>query len=239
MRNGLYTALSISLAAGTLFFCFLTLTPKPVLVRMYDLGGERVLIDVRPSPPLKIIPPAVTKRMIPAATVNATPPRIVPDESVTRPLHTLAELSTLRAGEADIEGPPDNGLVARGVVPAAGTGAVQAAPVKVAGTAVFSNPEVMPQFPGGRDGLQRFLIRNLRMPEAAGPGTRISVQATFVIGSDGRLQQVNMSKSGGTAFDAEVKRVLARMPAWIPGRMGNRAVAVYFSLPVQFVVPEE
>jgi hypothetical protein len=36
----------------------------------------------------------------------------------------------------------------------------------------------------------------------------------------------------------EVRRVILKMPEWKPGMQHNRNVAVYFSLPVNFVAEE-
>lgn len=68
-------------------------------------------------------------------------------------------------------------------------------------------------------------------------GTRIEVMARFVVDAGGKVSSIEVTRSGGTAFDREVQRVIARMPAWKPGMQNHHPVAVYFNLPVSFVVP--
>ncbi|MBA2746852.1 MAG: energy transducer TonB, partial [Flavisolibacter sp.] len=46
-------------------------------------------------------------------------------------------------------------------------------------------------------------------------------------------------QSGGKAFDAEVIRVLKKMPKWKPAIQNGRPVAVSFSQPVTFVGVEK
>jgi protein TonB len=39
---------------------------------------------------------------------------------------------------------------------------------------------------------------------------------------------------GGSDFDNEVKRVMAKMPHWKPGKQNGQNIAVYYRLPVIF-----
>jgi protein TonB len=97
----------------------------------------------------------------------------------------------------------------------------------------------MPEFPGGIEALKRFLIRNLRMPDNnLEEGTEVKVIARFVVGADGRVRDIEIVLPAGAEFNAEVKRVISKMPDWKPGSQNHRNVAVYFNLPVNFVRPE-
>jgi protein TonB len=101
---------------------------------------------------------------------------------------------------------------------------------------VFEHPEQMPVFPGGPEALKRFLQRNLRMPENnLETGTQVKVIARFVVGPDGKVRDVEITQAADEVFNREVRRVILIMPEWRPGMQHNRNVAVYFSLPVNFV----
>jgi periplasmic protein TonB len=45
-------------------------------------------------------------------------------------------------------------------------------------------------------------------------------------------------KDGGEVFNQEVVRVLKKMPRWNPGKMGNKQVTSYYSIPVVFTASE-
>jgi protein TonB len=104
---------------------------------------------------------------------------------------------------------------------------------------VLDIAEIMPEFPGGTEALKRFLIRNLRMPENnLEEGAQVKVIARFVVGADGRVRDIEIILPADAEFNAEVKRVIAKMPDWKPGSQNHRNVAVYFNLPVNFMRPE-
>jgi protein TonB len=104
---------------------------------------------------------------------------------------------------------------------------------------IFEHPEVMPEFPGGPEGLKRYLQKNLRMPENnLEAGAQVKVIARFVVEADGRVRNVEITNDVEDLFSREVKRVILKMPEWKPGKQHNHNVAVYFSLPVNFVAEE-
>lgn len=102
----------------------------------------------------------------------------------------------------------------------------------------LENPDVQPEFPGGMKALQRFLEMNLRSPAELDADATVKVQVRFVVGYDGNLQQFEVVKDGGEVFNQEVVRVLKKMPRWNPGKMGNKQVTSYYSIPVVFTASE-
>ena len=102
----------------------------------------------------------------------------------------------------------------------------------------FTRAEIMPEFPGGIEGLKKYLLRNIREPEGLQPGEKIVVLVRFVVDQDGSIDDATIIQSGGQ-FDHEVLQVVKKMPRWIPGRQNNRSVAVYYTLPVTFVGIED
>lgn len=187
--------------------------------------------------PLKIKPPAWTTHAAAGRTVaqiRHVTLQIVPDQRDIKPIATTTELSQSVIGIKTTAGPADPGETPgpgnqKGSTLSADGGMSQGKPE------IFTSAEVMPEFPGGIEALKRFLLRNLRMPEnSLEPGTRIQVMARFVVGPEGHVQDIEIMRPAGEAFDKEVRRVIEKMPDWKPGLQNHRAVAVYFTLPVNF-----
>lgn len=95
--------------------------------------------------------------------------------------------------------------------------------------------DVMPSFPGGDEGLRRFLQNNLVNPETMDEGEAVSVKVRFVVGYDGKLKSFTIIQNGGEEFNNEVIRVLKKMPQWNPGKSNGQNVSVYTTIPVKFV----
>jgi protein TonB len=168
-----------------------------------------------------------------------TAPLIVQDQAVIKPIVAMNELNVAAIGKNTIAGPE----VPEGDHSSAGSSGALIVPLKDSVNKtpeILDRAELMPEFPGGAEALKRFLLKNLRMPETGlEAGSQVRVIAKFVVGPDGKVNGIETIVSGGQAFDAEVKRVIHRMPDWKPGMQHHQKVAVYFNLPVYFVVPEE
>lgn len=193
------------------------------------------LIDIPDEPePLLKPKPAGTNYQ----TIDHTTPVISTETSDTIP--TVEELSadvqiadfTQDGDPADVL-PPPNPDESR-------TPAVEVEESSPPEPEIFEKSEIMPQFPGGLPALYRFLSRHLRVPEEEmQPGQRVRQVVRFVVGADGSISAITYPGSAGASFEKEVNRVLKKMPKWIPGSQNNRQVAVYFTIPVIFEVPEE
>jgi protein TonB len=151
---------------------------------------------------------------------------------------TIEKIETSAIGLKTTAGSPDNGEP-RVNGNAIGTATKQNAEPVENKNEVLDIAEIMPEFPGGTEALKRFLIRNLRMPENnLEEGAQVKVIARFVVGADGRVRDIEIILPADAEFNAEVKRVIAKMPDWKPGSQNHRNVAVYFNLPVNFIRPE-
>jgi periplasmic protein TonB len=200
-----------------------------------DVFITEVNLNPTIKPPVQAIKPSVIKQ---PATTAYTVPLIVVDKKAPESMTTIDKLQTTAiglttsAGETENGEPPSNGNAT------AGSLTTKADPVEEK-TEIFDHPEVMPEFPGGLDALRRFLLKNLRMPENnLEEGSRVQVVARFVVGTDGRVRDVEITRPGESEFNIEVRRVISKMPDWKPGLQNHRAVSVYFSLPVNFVREE-
>ena len=118
-----------------------------------------------------------------------------------------------------------------------GTGTGDPEPVKavVDVNVPTDHPDIMPSFPGGMEGLKKFLQRNLNNPKEMEEGEMVSVKTKFVVGYDGKLKSFEIIQDGGDEFNKEVIRVLKKMPEWVPGKSNGQNVSVYYTIPVKFV----
>lgn len=99
--------------------------------------------------------------------------------------------------------------------------------------------EQMPAFPGGSYGVMSFLARNIKYPTIAqenGIQGRVIVQV--VIDTDGSVTEAKINKGVDPYLDKEALRVVASMPKWTPGKVGDKAVKVRFTFPVIFRLSE-
>ena len=83
----------------------------------------------------------------------------------------------------------------------------------------------------------QYLGKNIKYPAAA---SRANVSGkvflTFVVNTDGSIQDVSVLKGLGFGCDEEALRVVRGMPKWKPGKQSGRNVRVKYNLPVSFVL---
>jgi len=93
----------------------------------------------------------------------------------------------------------------------------------------------MPEFPGGEAAMTKFIIDNVRYPEAAKKsGTQGKVLVDFLVTKTGKLDSVRVKENGNELLDKEALRVISLMPDWIPGENKGDAVDVEMTLPISF-----
>ena len=101
-----------------------------------------------------------------------------------------------------------------------------------------SKPDVLAQYPGGEGEMFKYLASNIKYPEAAANADhqgRTVVQ--FTVKSDGSLSDFEITQSSYPELDAEAIRVISSMPAWTPAQADGKAVASFYTLPIQFKLP--
>lgn len=102
---------------------------------------------------------------------------------------------------------------------------------------VLDSVEVMPEFPGGVQALQLFLVNHVKYPaEAAENGKMGKVYVKFNIEKDGSITNIHVVRGVYPSVDAEAVRVIRIMPKWIPGRVNGEPVRVKFTVPINFVL---
>jgi TonB family protein len=94
----------------------------------------------------------------------------------------------------------------------------------------------MPEFPGGDGKMIEFLANNLKYPELSRKaGTQGTVEVDFTVEPDGKITNIEITKSISKELDAEAMRVVSSMPKWV-NETGKKAV---MKVPVRFKLPDE
>ncbi len=100
---------------------------------------------------------------------------------------------------------------------------------------VFTVVEDMPQFPGGESSRVKYMMENLKYPEAAKEkGLQGTVYVSFVVEKNGSVGNVKVIRGIGGGCDEEAFRVVKAMPKWTSGKQNGEPVRVLFNLPIQF-----
>lgn len=83
---------------------------------------------------------------------------------------------------------------------------------------VFEVVEQMPSFPGGPEGLMRYISKNIKYPVGAQKaGTQGRVMIEVIIDTNGNVTNPKVSQGVDPLLDAEAIRVTSNMPKWQPG----------------------
>ena len=101
---------------------------------------------------------------------------------------------------------------------------------------VYTVAETMPEYPGGKDALSRFINNQMkRYPVASNPTNRGRVVCQFIVEKNGTLSNVEVTRSAGEPFlNSEAVRIIESMPRWTPGQNQGQPVRVRYSLPINF-----
>lgn len=240
--NRLKRALGLMLLMATAFIAF-TLLPKrerEIIAKPFQIA-EAELTNVELIPEVPEVKPEIPKPADPVVqpvnqTLFTSTVAIVPDNTKTDSIRTL--LPNTQIGNQNTDNPTPVAPVVTPVKP--GPPAVAAVPgipkidktVPMEGDAV----DVQPAFPGGMDGLKKFLEKHLQNPYDLENGATVNVKVRFVVGYNGKLQGFETVQDGGDVYNKEVMRVLRKMPEWEPGKAKGENVSVYYTIPVKFVM---
>lgn len=89
-------------------------------------------------------------------------------------------------------------------------------------TKIYDAATVMPEFPGGKEAMDKFIAENLKYPAAAKKSNlKGVVTVTAVVEKNGSLTEVKVKKDIGGGCGDEAIRVVKLMPTWIPGQIKN------------------
>jgi TonB family protein len=99
----------------------------------------------------------------------------------------------------------------------------------------FASVEIMPEFPGGMAGWDKYLQKNMKYPPIARKNNITGrVIVAFVVEKNGDLSDIKVIRSIGGGCDEEAVRVLKTAPSWKPGIQNGRPVRVAYTMPIFF-----
>lgn len=102
---------------------------------------------------------------------------------------------------------------------------------------IYTTVDQQAEFPGGMNAWSRFIMTTLKYPSAAAranKGGRVFV--SFVVNTDGSIQDVKLIKGVGFGFDEEAIRVIKAMPRWNPAKQNGKPVRSIFTQPITFAI---
>ena len=100
----------------------------------------------------------------------------------------------------------------------------------------------MPCFPGGDARLMKYITEHIdysRLPKGAHIEGKPRVIVQFYIMKDGSIDSIKVVRSLGPQFDAEAVRVVKTLPKFTPAQMNGKPEDVWYTLPVNFNLPDE
>lgn len=102
----------------------------------------------------------------------------------------------------------------------------------------YDKVDVMPLFPGGDQGLLKFIKENTRYPEGAkNVGTQGKVLVRFAVEKDCSVGQISILQGADPELDAEALRVVGKIPKFSnPGLINGKPVAVWYVIPINFAL---
>ena len=98
---------------------------------------------------------------------------------------------------------------------------------------VYRSVAQMPRFPGGEAALMKYIDSHLQEPQTQEKITG-NVVLQFIVQSDGSIDEVKVVRSLHPDYDKEAVSVVKSLPKFTPGRQNGQAVAVWYTVPVNY-----
>lgn len=96
-----------------------------------------------------------------------------------------------------------------------------------------------PQYPGGKEALDKYITENLKYPEAAQKnGIEGVVNVSFMVLPDGTIGSIKIVRLVDPDLEAEAIRLVKEMPAWTPAKTDGKAVESTATVQVIFSLPD-
>jgi protein TonB len=96
-------------------------------------------------------------------------------------------------------------------------------------------PDVEAGFPGGPAAMMKWINDNVKYPQTSiEMNEQGRVFLSFVVETNGSISNVKIERGISIDLDKEAKRVIKKMPKWVPGESAGRAVRARCRLPINF-----
>jgi protein TonB len=97
--------------------------------------------------------------------------------------------------------------------------------------------EEMPVFPGGDEALLKYIVENVKYPEASKNNkTEGKVIVRFCVTAKGNVDKLSVLRGVADDIDAEALRVVKTLPDFKPGKQGGKEVPVWYMVPINFAL---
>ena len=102
-------------------------------------------------------------------------------------------------------------------------------------TVIYTSVQHLPEFPGGLDGLNAYLVKAINYPASAVKNKiQGKVLVQVVIEKDGSASHAEILRGQSDDLDKEAIRVLTNSPKWTPALQNGKAVRMHYVVPVSF-----
>jgi TonB family protein len=109
---------------------------------------------------------------------------------------------------------------------------------KIDSEGIYVNTDVLPEYPGGKKAIQKYIEENIQYPaQAVEEEVEGTVNITFAVDENGNVYKATTIGSKiGYGLEQEALRVVNKMPKWKPGKVNGKNVKTRLSLPVVFLI---
>ncbi len=95
--------------------------------------------------------------------------------------------------------------------------------------------EVKPEFPGGIDGIYKFISQDINYPTKAKQAREEGrVYVSFIINKEGAVRNPKIVRGVSPTLDSAALHTISKLPQWKPGENHGKKVEVEFTIPVNF-----
>jgi len=242
LRTAYPKLLTRSFLIGTAFFILLAVSPLIYLKIQQMNAKDKVEVEAElvnileeepileqpkeeepppPPPPKEPEQQEVIQNVVPEP--KKAPKIETPPPPITKQLETTTGLANQEGVKTPAYTPPPP-------PPSSGTGKV--AEVKVNTNEVYESVDQNADYPGGLNGVRRFIADNVDTSSMEGEG-QLTVKLKFIVERDGTVSDVRVTqKSGNSDFDSETIRVVKKLKKWTPAKKNGENVRSYYSIPV-------
>ncbi len=98
----------------------------------------------------------------------------------------------------------------------------------------YETVEVKPEFDGGYIAFVKFVASNFVLPEVESLSGAVKV--SFVIGINGKIDNIKVIQDLGEGTGEEAIRVLKSCPTWTPGEQEGKKVKVLVNMPINLKI---
>ncbi|MFC0345024.1 energy transducer TonB [Epilithonimonas hispanica] len=242
LRTAYPKLLTRSFLIGTAFFILLAVSPLVYLKIQQMNAKDKVEVEAElvnileeepileqpkeeepppPPPPKEPEQQEVIQNVVPEP--KKAPKIETPPPPITKQLETTTGLANQEGVKTPAYTPPPP-------PPSSGTGKV--AEVKINTNEVYESVDQNADYPGGLNGVRRFIADNVDTSSMEGEG-QLTVKLKFIVERDGTVSDVRVTqKSGNSDFDSETIRVVKKLKKWTPAKKNGENVRSYYSIPV-------